>query len=285
MDIRPARDAARRHHLPGGRRRVVSRTAAAAALLLVAVTGCTDDSQPTPEETPAPPLDQPTEETAESQNAESESQPAQDETTQNQPDDQAAETAETGETAETDDTTEAPEPNGGSQGGGSQDEDSEVLDASEFSSESQQSPGFPDMLTEFPEDGDELLLTEVRAGQHEGYDRIVFEHAGDGAPGWYAEYVDEAVEPGSGFPLELDGEAILYVSAVGLVPGNAGSEQGQLELSTLSEPKGTVFQDVATTFVHHGTASYYVGLDEERDFRVSVWEHEDGPRLIIDVLH
>lgn len=280
MVIRPVRDAACRHHLPGGRHRGVSRaamsrTAAAAALLLVAVTGCTDDSQPTPEETPAPPLDQPTEESAEGQNGEAEPQSAEDGSAQDQPDDQSAETGETTDASESD---ESP------QDEGTQDEDSEVLDASEFSSESQQSPDFPDMLTEFPEDGDELLLTEVRAGQHEGYDRIVFEHSGDGAPGWYAEYVDEAVEPGSGFPLELDGEAILYVSAVGLVPGNAGSEQGQLELSSLPEQKGTVFQDVATTFVHHGTASYYVGLDEARDFRVSVWEHEDGPRLIIDVL-
>lgn len=230
-----------------------------AAALLLGLTACTDGSGPAAEETTAPPLDEPTGETPEGQHTESEAEPAEEE-----PDTQTQDIAEEPEQQET---------------------DSEVLDASEFSSESQDSPDFPRMLTEFPDDGDELLLTEVRAGQHEGYDRIVFEHTGDGAPGWYAEYVDEAVEPGSGFPLEIDGEAILYLSAVGLVPGNAGSDQGQLELSSLTERKGTVFQDVATTFVHHGAASYYVGLDEEREFRVSVWEHEDGPRLIIDVLH
>lgn len=277
MDIRPTHDAAPRHRLPGGRRMLgkqsgaVSKTAAAAAaLLLVGATACADNSEPTAEETPAPPLDQPTEETPEDEDGESE--PADDE-----PD---AQTDADGDGAGSDGAGQ----DGADQDDADQEEDSEVLDASEFSAEAQESTGFPDMLTQFPEDGDELLLTEVRAGQHEGYDRIVFEHAGDGAPGWYAEYVDEAVEPGSGFPLEIDGEAILYISSVGLVPGNAGSDQGQLELSTFTETKGTVFEDAVTTFVHHGTASYYVGLDQQRDFRVSVWEHEDGPRLIIDVL-
>lgn len=258
MEFRAAREAACRQHLLGGRRRAISRTAGVAAVLLVGLTACADQSESTPEETPAPPLDEPTEETAQGQGDESESQPANE---------------------ESDDTAEHSE-----DGDAQQENDSEVLDASEFSSEAQESTGFPDMVTELPEGSDELLLTEVRAGKHEGYDRIVFEHTGEGAPGWYAEYVDEAVEPGSGFPVEIEGEAILYLSAVGLSPGNVGSDQGQLELSTLADSKGTVFEDAVTTFVHHGTASYYVGLDQERDFRVSVWEHENGPRLIIDVL-
>lgn len=162
---------------------------------------------------------------------------------------------------------------------------SDVLDVSEFSAESQQSAGFPEMLAEFPDDADRLVLQEVRTGRHEGYDRIVFDHAGQGAPAWYAEYVQEAVEPGSGFSLGMESDAKLYISAVGLVPSNAGEQQGHLEISEgWSDTHGTVFNDVITTFVHHGTASYYIGLDAEREFRVSVWQHPDGPRLIVDVL-
>jgi hypothetical protein len=163
------------------------------------------------------------------------------------------------------------------------DRENEVLDVTEFSAEPLQSDGFPDLLTEVPEDS-HLLLEEVRVGIHEGYHRIVFDHAGAGAPGWSAEYVDEAVEPGSGFPIEMTSDALLYVGVVGLEPGNAGEEEGQLEVADWIDPQGTVFSEVVTTFVHHGSASYYVGLDTEREYRVSVWEHPDGPRLIIDVL-
>lgn len=164
--------------------------------------------------------------------------------------------------------------------------ETDVLDASEFSTKAQESDRFPQMVAEFPDDGDQLLLQEVRTGRHEGYDRIVFDHSGEGAPSWYAEYVDEAVEPDSGFSITMDSEAVLYVVAGGLVPSNAGQEQGHLEIdSGWRDTHGTVFEDVVTTFVHHGSASYYVGMDQERDFRVSVWEHPDGPRLIVDVLH
>lgn len=169
--------------------------------------------------------------------------------------------------------------------GDSGDGESGALDASEFSTDSQTSTGFPDPLTEVPEDG-RLLLSEVRVGVHDGYDRIVFDHHGEGAPGWTAEYVDDAVEPGSGFPIDVEAEAILYIGVVGLQPGNAGQDHGHLEIGPgWTDQWGTIFDDVVSTFVHHGSASYYVGLDTERDFRVSVWEHEDGPRLIIDVLH
>ncbi|NLS09342.1 hypothetical protein HGQ17_04835 [Nesterenkonia sp. MY13] len=155
-------------------------------------------------------------------------------------------------------------------------------DVSEFATGAQQSAEFPEPLTSVP-DSAGLVLAEVRTGVHEGYDRIVFEHAGQGAPGWRAEYVSTPVEPGSGFPLQVEGEKFLYISAAGL--SQAGSEQQQLELDDWTDTEDTVFEDVVTTFVHNGRASYYLGLDTERKFRVSVWEHQDGPRLIIDVLH
>lgn len=256
MDIRPAYDAVPRRPPRGARRRLAPQAMGAALALLLALTACGDDeSEPTEENTP--PLEEPTEEPTEGPAGETADDDADPQSEPTEAEDEDAEPQET---------------------------ESEAIDVSEFSREGQESTGFPDMLTEFPDGGDELLLGEVRVGQHEGYDRIVFEHTGDGAPGWHAEYVDEAVEPGSGFPIEVEGEAILYLSTVGLVPGNAGSDQGQLEVSNWTDQQGTVFEDVVTTFVHHGAASYYVGLDQEREFRVSVWEHENGPRLIIDVL-
>lgn len=270
MDIRPARLTAR-GHAHARPRRPPRRAAALLALGLVLPACGADGAEPTQQDTP--PLDEPTD------------TPDGGETTASP---EAAETRDEvedvgDEGAEPKSEQNPTQQEDGLNGEGSRNE-SDAIDVSEFSSESQESRGFPDMLTAFPDDGEELLLSEIRTGEHEGYDRIVFEHAGDGAPGWQAEYVDEALEPGSGFPLEIEADAILYLSAVGLVPKNAGSEQGQLEVFSWTGEQGTVVQEVMTTFVHHGTASYYVGLDRERDYRVSVWEHPDGPRLIIDFL-
>ncbi|GFZ90702.1 AMIN-like domain-containing (lipo)protein [Nesterenkonia alkaliphila] len=261
-----------------------------AVLLLAGCQGTADEpvehGTATAEE--QPPLDEPADEPGtldpEGESAEAGADDPQSLTEQNEdePDPEQSVEHETGQPRD----TGAPEDQDQAEGEEAAEEpeaDNDVLDVTEFSAEPQRSRGFPDLLTEVPEDS-ELLLGEVRAGVHEGYHRIVFDHVGEGAPGWSAEYVDEAVEPGSGFPMELEAEAILYVGVVGLVPGNAGQEQGQLELREWNDPQNTMFTDVATTFVHHGSANYYIGLDAEREFRVSVWEHPNGPRLIIDVL-
>ncbi len=245
-------------------------TAALSACLFVA--GCVGEpSKPQHDEPETaaieelPPLDEPQDEPVTTASDDEPPQPDQDETsTDEAPEEFPPESA--GGQAE----PESGSPNG-------------MLDVTEFSAEAQESNGFPELLTDVPEDS-HLLLEEVRVGIHEGYHRIVFEHSGTGAPGWAAEYVDEAVEPGSGFPIEMDSESILYLGVVGLEPGNAGQSDGHLELGNLVDTQGTVFSEAVTTFVHHGSASYYIGLDTVRDYRVSVWEHPDGPRLIIDVL-
>lgn len=241
----------------------------ALALTLVgSACGESEPDEPAADQNTTPPLEEPAEPEEETgSEAESES-------------DSENSAEGTGEAAGTEPDAE------GDEGGSGEDSDaSEIIDVSEFSRDQQESSGFPDPLTPVPEDVEELLLTDVRVGGHEEYDRVVFEHSGEGAPGWFAEYVDEAVQPGSGFPLDFDGDAILYISAVGLMPGNAGEEQGHLELTEFLDEQGTLVDDITSTAVHHGAASYYIALDEERDVRVSVWEHEDGPRLIIDVLH
>lgn len=253
---------------------VLSRTARPAALaaaLAVSLfgVGCTGDHNTTPPEeaesaetAEPPPLDEP---------ADAPATTAAEETAAPQEDELADPTHEGSAESSAENTAAETETDNG------------VLDVTEFSAEPQKSNGFPNLLTEVPEDSD-LLLREVRVGIHEGYHRIVFDHAGAGAPGWSAEYVDEAVEPGSGFPIEMHSESILYVGVVGLEPGNAGQEDGHLELEDLVDTQGTVFSEAITTFVHHGSASYYIGLDVDREYRVSVWEHPEGPRLIIDVL-
>lgn len=58
-----------------------------------------------------------------------------------------------------------------------------------------------------------LVLTDVRVGDHVGFDRIVLEFAGNGTPGWVVNYVDEARLDGSGKAVTLGGEAVLDIYA------------------------------------------------------------------------
>ncbi|WP_150461700.1 AMIN-like domain-containing (lipo)protein [Nesterenkonia ebinurensis] len=265
------------------RRRAIGLPAAlgVAALLLA---GCDDlPEEPSGDHEDAatverPPLDEPTDEPVPQQPGAEDAEADQPETFDGE---QQGESGDPGSEAEAGDA--APDEQSAEDEAAASQSSNDVLDVTEFSAEPQRSRGFPELLTSVPEDSN-LLLGEVRVGIHEGYHRIVFDHVGEGAPGWTAEYVAEAVEPGSGFPVEMDAEVILYVGVEGLVPGNAGEEEGQLELREWSDPQGTVFTDVATTLAHHGSANYYIGLDAEREYRVSVWEHPNGPRLIIDVL-
>lgn len=80
----------------------------------------------------------------------------------------------------------------------------------------QNPPAFPDDTA--PQTGRssaraELVLTDVRVGEHAGFDRIVLEFSGTGTPGWAVDYVEEAVLDGSGDVVTLGGDAILNISA------------------------------------------------------------------------
>ncbi len=52
----------------------------------------------------------------------------------------------------------------------------------------------------------ELIPTTLRAGSHQGYDRVVREFAGAGIPRWWAHYTESTSAPGSGFPVPTTAE-------------------------------------------------------------------------------
>lgn len=158
----------------------------------------------------------------------------------------------------------------------------EGLSADRFGTETRQSEGFPDPLSPSPT-GEDLLLTDVRPGAHEGYDRVVFDHHDTGLPGWHLEYVEEPTQPGSGHLIEMQGDAYLAVSVTGLRPGMAGEDQGHMILETDWAETDSAVRGTATTGVFEGAASCYISLDEPQEF--DVFTLEDGSRLVVDILH
>ncbi|WP_170062634.1 AMIN-like domain-containing (lipo)protein [Sediminihabitans luteus] len=125
-----------------------------------------------------------------------------------------------------------------------------------------------------------LTVTDVRAAVHDGYERVVLELGGTGTPGWRAEYVDEAVQDGSGNVVDVAGGAILSVQLSGTgYPVDTGLDEFS------GDPLASTSTDLVTDVVLDGTFEGYtqvfVGLDEVHPFRVFLLE--DPVRVVVDV--
>lgn len=127
------------------------------------------------------------------------------------------------------------------------------------------------------------LLEDVRTGQHEGFDRIVFEFQG-GIPSYRVEYVEPPIlEDASGLPVEIEGEAFLRVRFQGAAghdpssgePTYQGPQEIAVGLPTLLEAQ--------RTGDFEGTLTWVLGLAREVDFRVS--NLQDPFRVVVDVAH
>lgn len=126
----------------------------------------------------------------------------------------------------------------------------------------------------------ELLITDVRAGAHDGFDRVVIELTG-GQPGqivWKAEFVDNPHTQGKGDPIDLPGAATLSVSVFGLTYPPAGTSTPHgLQSNSAQGNITAVFVDP----VFEGQAHVYIGLDAQRGFHIV--EFDSPTRIVIDI--
>ena len=127
----------------------------------------------------------------------------------------------------------------------------------------------------------DLVLTDVRTGSHEGYGRLVMEFAGTGRPGWVVEYVDEAVQEGSGDVITLGGESILQVVASGTTYPAEGEES--FPTGPLSPgPGGQAVSDVHVVGTFEGYTQMFAALDGD-PADVRVFRLGNPSRLVVDV--
>lgn len=123
-------------------------------------------------------------------------------------------------------------------------------------------------------------LVDVRAAEHEGYDRIVFEFEGT-PPDYRVEYVENPTHCASGEPVDVQGNAVLAVS---FDPADAHTEAGEptLDFQSISPGLPSIVEAVQTCdFEAHLT--WVVGLGAQVDFRVT--EVENPLRLAVDIAH
>lgn len=223
----------------------------AATLLLLASCGSPDEDQG-----PSPAADSAT-------------QPAPEDTTDTETSDSASSDPASSDSEPSDPETSAPLENQGDDGAASGD----------FSTEAQESDGFPGEFTRGEEPNH---LVEIRSGVHEGYDRVVFEFAGDGVPSWRGEYTDAAAELGRGEPIDLAGEHILEINVNG--PSWAPGDEPEDELATqeyYERDRGGAFEEIFIQGPFEAHSQYLIGVDQQRPFQVQLLE--EPTRLVVDL--
>jgi hypothetical protein len=133
------------------------------------------------------------------------------------------------------------------------------------------------------------LLTDVRVGSHDCYERVTFEfkpEAGDadGPVAWKAAYEQPPItEDGSGRTVKVKGNAFLVVHmmASGADLTKEGAPDTYTGPTSIEAAGTTRIQQVRRTGDFEAVLTWVIGLDRQRPFHVVT---EGGPaRVVIDI--
>jgi hypothetical protein len=126
-----------------------------------------------------------------------------------------------------------------------------------------------------------VTVTDIRIGRHDGFDRVVFEADGTGAPGWDVRYVDSAQSQGSGADIAVEGGGILQVTINGVgLPADTGVDEYSGP-DRLSSGDTEAVTEVVWDSTFEGTSVAFVGVTEETPFRVYLLENP--ARVVLEV--
>jgi hypothetical protein len=130
-------------------------------------------------------------------------------------------------------------------------------------------------------EGTRLVVTDLRVGAHDGFDRVTFEIEGEGAPGWRIGYDADPRQQGSGHAVDVGGDAALHVSLTRFAyPMDAPAElrDGPQRL----EPSRTsALVEVLDDSIYEGHHDFWLGIDDQRPYRVALLEAPT--RVVIDI--
>lgn len=136
-----------------------------------------------------------------------------------------------------------------------------------------------------PDGPADLVVTEVRVGTHDGFDRVVIEVAGEGRAGWFTELGPDAFEDGSGAVVDVAGGAVLtiFLNAVAFPP-DLPDPDVKWDGATVAAPPGAgVLTEVVDSVVFEGQHQLFIGLTEPVPYRIVRF---DAPqRIVIDLVH
>jgi hypothetical protein len=132
--------------------------------------------------------------------------------------------------------------------------------------------------------GEPVVVTDVRTGAHDGFDRIVVELAGSGQVGWEAGYVEDPTAQGSGDPVEVPGEVTLGLTLTNVaLPGDAPEGVQPWEgPERLDVADGDLVDGLVVGSLFEGRYAFYAGTDERLPYAVA--RLADPQRVVVDVL-
>jgi hypothetical protein len=123
------------------------------------------------------------------------------------------------------------------------------------------------------------VLRDVRTGDQQTFDRVVFEFEGPKLPDYDVKYVRHPVHCGSGLPVEVDGSAYLQVR---FTPAQAHTEAGASTVPTLQRKvRLPVIREVRAICDFEADVTWVLGLAARKEYRVM--ELEGPARLVIDI--
>jgi hypothetical protein len=139
----------------------------------------------------------------------------------------------------------------------------------------------PTVTSSPPSPDARLVVTQVRLSVHDGFDRVVFELSGEGAPGWHVGWAAEARKQATDEPVELKGDGILEVRIIGAAYPSQ-TPFTAFDGPDLDVPSPNSVTAVTTPLVFEGVAQSFIGVDNAvRAFHVSA--QTNPTRLVIDV--
>jgi hypothetical protein len=136
-----------------------------------------------------------------------------------------------------------------------------------------------------PTGNETALLERVAIGNHEGYDRVVFQFR-DGLPGYRVEYVEPPLkEDGSGSIVQVKGNAFVVVRMEPASGFDLTTGEGVMVYKGPRRIDGagagtSVVREVVRTGDFEAVLSWAVGLEDRVDFRVRTTA--SPARLIVD---
>lgn len=125
-----------------------------------------------------------------------------------------------------------------------------------------------------------VTLRDVRVGVNQGFDRVVLEFLGSGAPGYRVEYVDRPVRHcGSGDPVQVAGDGWLLITLRGT---RAHDDQGQATVQERERRlRMPVLKELEFTCDFEGVVQIVLGVSSPNPYRIT--ELQNPTRLIVDV--
>ena len=128
-----------------------------------------------------------------------------------------------------------------------------------------------------------LTVTDVRIGTHAGFDRVVFEVAGEGPAGWLVHYVDEPRTQGRGDIVDIDGQAFLEVIIRGVALPPDAPDQDPWGGERIAGPEAGQVVELVDDGIFEGQHVFHIGLRDRQAF--GVVRLEDPQRIVVEIDH